>query len=239
MRVLEPSGQYHGTIWGELPPGFPTDQAERTYRYLLEQMPTVSLTRILMGEGFKGVAYRFRAALEYEAEFRLSFQAPGGVAPPVDEHYAQEKALFGFFVSGLACIECFSFAVHAIGAFYQSKTFRLDPKSLKNITPERVADALTGAWPSSQVATTVQSLISDDEFRTWKDIRNILSHRAVPARSITVAAGEEIQSTWQLMRSQGLGQDEPLASATAARREWLGDRIRELWHSVEQSFPPE
>jgi hypothetical protein len=238
MSLLKQSGEYHSRIWGELPPAFPTDPAERTYRYLLERMPADSLTRILMGEGFKGVAYRFRAALEYETEFRLSFEAPGGVAPPTDEHYAQERALFGFFVSGLACIECFWFAIHAIGAFYESKVFRLDPRSLKNLTLKHLADGLTRTWPDSEVATAVQALISDEVFRNWKDIRNILSHRAIPARLITVTPADETQSTWQLVRSQGLGQDEPLALATVARREWLEARVRELWHSVEQSFPP-
>src|SRR5690349_19281241 len=178
MRVLRPSGLYHGRTWGELPPGFPTDQAERTYRYLLEQMPADSLSRVLIGEGFKGVAYRFRAAVEYETEFRLSFHAPGGVAPPTDQHYGQERALFGFFVSGLACIESLSFAIHAIGAFYQSKLFGLDAGSLKNISPERLASSLNATWPATEVATTVQSLISDEVLRRWKDIRNILSHRA-------------------------------------------------------------
>lgn len=238
MRLLEPSGQYHGRAWGELPPAFPTDQAERTHRYLLEQMPADSVARILMGEGFKGVAYRFRAADEYETEFRLSFPGPGGVVPPTDQHYGQEKALFGFFVSGLACLECFSFAIHAIGGFYRSEKFELDPRSLRRITPERLAADLSGAWPASEVATAMQSIVGDEVYRRWKDIRNILSHRAVPARLITVTPGEETQSTWQLVRSRGLGHDEPLASSTVERRRWLEKRVRELWHAVEQSFPP-
>src|SRR5205814_1232825 len=108
-RRLEPTGAYQGPIWGTLPGAFPTEQAERVYRSLLEQMPSDSIPRDLMGYGFQGVAYRFRAASDYGAEFEGLIGAPGGAAPPSDDVYRQERALFGFFVSGLACLECFSF----------------------------------------------------------------------------------------------------------------------------------
>jgi hypothetical protein len=80
-RRLEPSGGYHGPIWGTLPPAYPTEQAQRVYRYLIEQMAAQALPSALMGHGFKGAAYRFRAATEYQSEFERSFRAPGGVAP--------------------------------------------------------------------------------------------------------------------------------------------------------------
>ena len=76
-RRLEPAGAYQGPIWGTLPGAFPTEQAERVYRYLLEQMPSDSIPRDLMGYGFQGVAYRFRAASDYGAEFEGLIGAPG------------------------------------------------------------------------------------------------------------------------------------------------------------------
>ena len=203
-RRLEPTGNYHGPVWGSLPPAYPTEQAERVYRYLLDQMPADSTARALMGHGLKGVAYRFRAATEYESEFESSFLAPGGVAPPVDDHYRQEKALFGFFVSGLACLESFAFGLHAIGAYYKPTMFGLSPGHLKAIEPKAVADFLQRSWPSALVSRVMGALVQEDSFRKWKDIRNVLGHRAVPPRAIEVAPGSGVRSTWQLVKYQFL-----------------------------------
>lgn len=236
-RRLEPTGDYHGPVWGSLPPAYPTEQAERVYRYLLDQMAAQSRPRALMGYGFMGVAYRFRAAMEYQSEFESSFRSLGGVAPPMDEHYRQERALFGFFTSGLACIESFAFALHAIASHYKSSSFGLTEQDLRSVKPEAVAEALQRAWPSALVTTFINEIVHDATFRTWKVIRNMLSHRLVPPRAITVSPGSGIQSTWLLNSHQFLDQDEPLDTVTGSRRLWLEERIRDLWDGVEQSFP--
>ena len=236
-RRLEVTGDYHGPVWGSLPPAYPTEQAERVYRYLLEQMPAESTSRALMGHGFKGVAYRFRATTDYASEFENSFLAPGGVAPPVDDHYRQERALFGFFVSGLACLESFAFALHAIAAYYRPESFGLSDGHLRAIGPKAVADALQSAWPGALVSRITNELVKDDTFRTWKDIRNVLGHRVVPPRHITASPGSGIRSTWGLA-NQFLDRDEPLEAVARPRSLWLTERVRDLWDGAEQSFPP-
>lgn len=237
-RRLEPIGTYHGPIWGSLPTAYPTEQAERVYRYLVDQMPADSTPRALMGHGFTGVAYRFRATTEYQSNFEASFTAPSGVTPPTDDHYLQERALFGFFVSGLACLECFAFALHAIGAYYKPGTFDVSQKRLMEITPKSVANLLKEAWPNAAVTGAMRSLVDDDMFRKWKSIRNVLGHRAVPPRAIEITPGSGVRSTWQLVKYQFLDDDEPLDTMMPPRRHWLEKRIRDLWDGVEQSFPP-
>jgi hypothetical protein len=69
--------RYHGAVWGSLPPDFPTSVAERIYRAELDRMGASSEPARLMGMGFKGVAYRFRAAAEYDEEFSALFAAHG------------------------------------------------------------------------------------------------------------------------------------------------------------------
>jgi hypothetical protein len=84
----------------------------------------------------------------------------------------------------------------------------------------------------------MHELVEDDAFRSWKDIRNILSHRVVPPRAIVASPDSGIRSSWQLMNYQFLDRDEPLESVTGSRRPWLEKGIRDLWDGVEQSFPP-
>ena len=237
-RRLKPTGNYHGPVWGPVPQAYPTEQAERVYRYLLDQMPTDSIPRALMGHGFKGVAYRFRATTEYQSEFETLFYAPGGVAPPSDDYYRQERALFGFFVSGLSCIESFAFALHAIGSFYRPSTFRLTEESLRKVSPNTVAKALEDSYPCALVTIVINRLVEDATFQTWKEIRNVLSHRAVPPRDITFSLKSGMQSTWNLMNYQHSKQDEPLDAVTRSRALWLRRCICDLWDGVEQSFPP-
>ncbi len=191
-----------------------------------------------MGNGFQGVAYRFRAASEYCREFEDLFQAPGGAAPGVEVVYRQERALFGFFVSGLACLESFSFALYALGAFYKPRKFGLSSGHLKSITPLDVADRLGRHWPGALVSTQMAALIKDDTFKVWNSIRNVLSHRAVPPRTIWVGGASRPRAAWRLLEHHGLDRDEPLELVTEPRRRWLEERVRDLWNGVEQSFPP-
>lgn len=236
-RRLEPTGNYHGPVWGPLPQAYPTEQAERVYRYLLDQMPTDSIPRALMGHGFKGVAYRFRATTEYQSEFETLFGAPGGAAPPLKDYYRQERALFGFFVSGFSCIESFAFALHAIGAYYMPNTFSIEDQ--RKVAPSIVAETLKKCWPSALVTMIMNKLVQDEIFKTWKNIRNVLSHRAIPPRDITISFGSGFfQSTWHLISYQYSKQDEPLDAVTGSRALWLGRCICDLWDGVEQSFPP-
>lgn len=235
-RRLEPTGNYYGPVWGSLPSTYPTDQAQRVYRYFLDQMSVGSISGSLMGHGFKAVAYRYRATVEYQSEFRKLFAAPGGTAPPVDEHYRQEKSLFGFFVAGLACLESFAFSIHAIAAFYSPSRFPLSTKAQRGITPGAVAQRLQEVWPNATVTWVMRTLVKDAVFMNWSQIRNVLCHRVVPPRAIT--AGSRLRSDWELVKSGYLGKNQPLNRVMGRRRGWLERRIRDLWDGVEGSFPP-
>jgi hypothetical protein len=240
-RRLVPKGHYPGSapVWCSMPPDYPTEQTERVYRYLLEEMRPGSQTSALMTEGFRAVAYRFRAASEYQSGLESSFQAPGGRAPPGDGQYLQERAIFGFFMSGQAALESFAFAVHAIGAHYRpSPLFGLSVTQLENVHPKSVTTALAKFWPNGLLTNVMQKLLQDQTFKTWATIRNVLGHRAVPTRSIQITPGREIRVTWLFSMGGHRVGDESLESAMKLRRPWLAATLRELWDGLEQSFPP-
>jgi len=233
--VPQPSkGTYHGPIWGALPPDYPTERAESIYRKLLDDMDAKSHARALMGLGFKGVAYRFRAAADYQGESETSYYAPGGAAPPLDEQYRQERALFGFFVSGLASLESFAFATHAAAAHYKSAQFLLSDDALRAVDPRSVADGLARLWPSASLTEVWQRLIADDAFRKWKEVRNILSHRLVPPRLIAISPGSQTQTAWSFTNARLADSDEAFDKITGPRRLWLGRYLCDLGCSRSQ-----
>lgn len=238
-RRLEPKGDYTGSIWGELPSDYPTEQAERVYRYLFEEMKAHPRGSALVGHGFTGVAYRFRAATDYQSDFETSFLAPGGDAAPVDEQYRQERAIFGFFASGLAALESFSFAVHVISAHYEARNrIGISDAQLENVYPSSVAETLNKFFPNAPLTTTIRNLVGESTFERWNKIRNILSHRAIPPRSITFSPGSKTRVTWLFTKEKYLASDEDLSTVLNARRPWLSASLRELWDALEQSFPP-
>src|SRR5258707_82886 len=69
----------------------------------------------------RAVSYRYRAATEYADDYLSTLSAPD----LNENRYSQEKALLGFFVSGLAAVESFYFGVYFIGAHVQPAAFGL------------------------------------------------------------------------------------------------------------------
>lgn len=229
--------EYEGNIWGSLPADYPTVLTEQCYRKLLDAIPVGSYGRELMGYGFKGVAYRFRATSEYQREFECSISAPGGAAPPADEEFLQERCLFGIFTSGLASLESLTFAIHALAGHYEPGYFSLERGGLRNVSPAAVSGAMQ-KWPAAPIAQVLGSLISDSVYAEWKDIRNILSHRVVPPRLISIQPGRKIKTYWHLTKAQFSSADESLHGVTAGRRIWLAKQLTMLWQAIDSSFPP-
>ena len=52
---------YKGPIWGSMPPGYPTKTAEAEYRRFIQLVGEGTDKRHLMGYGFKGAAYKYKA----------------------------------------------------------------------------------------------------------------------------------------------------------------------------------
>ena len=68
--------------------------------------------------GWKGLAYRFRAAVEFDLEFHAAL---GG--RDFEERFIQEKALHSFFVSALSAISCFFYGAYALRHSFSRATF--------------------------------------------------------------------------------------------------------------------
>lgn len=147
-------------------------------------------------------------------------------------------AIFGFFASGLAALESFSFAVYVIGAHYEPNRIGISDAQLKEVYPRGVVAILDKFFPNAPFTTTIRNLIDESTFERWNDIRNILSHRAIPPRSITFSPGSETLVTWLFTKEKYLASDEDLSTVPSVRRPWLSASLRGLWDALEQSFPP-
>ncbi len=218
--------QFQGAVWGDMPDDFPTEPLEAHYRTLLNALPTSSRARRLLGLGLKGVAYRFRSMAESDEDFTEIIRRHG-VTPPVDQHFAQENSLFGFFMAGMSCLDCLFYSLHALGGHYTPEKFSLENSSLQSVRPRTVVEAYEAVWPNTSLTLTIRCMIDSPRFRRWTRVRNVLTHRAVPPRSISIGPGRDADVIWQVEEAGTQDADERIDDLTTApKRLWLSTQLR-------------
>lgn len=171
--------------------------------------------------GWNAVAYRLRATQEHDVAFRSMLVTPGG---GWDRRFHEENTLFGFFTSGVSCLDAFCYATYAVGHAHRPIDFPMtSSKDLRSIGIERTTGAVERRFPGSSLALALRSLVGDDMFKQWIVIRNVLVHRLSPGRTIFLSAGVPFASAdlW----IDGLAVDDRL---TGTRGEWLTPRVSEL-----------
>ncbi|CCK82418.1 hypothetical protein [Desulfobacula toluolica] len=221
--------KYHGHIWGDLPDDFPTLDLEKAYRNCIDMIGEEHPSRRLMGMGLSGAAYRFRMLSEQDHMFTTSFNNVGG-GPPIDDYYQQETSLFVFFIAGLSCLESFFFAMHAMASYYKPEVFGLEENQLRNVKPKAVVKCFKKKWPGSNLTLAMNKLVESNEFDEWQTLRNILSHRVVIPRQITINVREQSNNViWQTgMAGPEFGDIQLNQLTTTTRRKWLADQLMEL-----------
>ena len=166
-----------------------------------------------------GIAYRFRACCEYSEDY----SSIGN--PNFEGLHFQEKALFGFFVSGLSVIESFCYGAFMVGALIDQLAFPIaDDKALRGINPGSTAKAYQNSKVAGEpLAKLLAGLVDDDEYKKWVNVRNVLAHRLTPGRIVGMAP-----SIWQA------GHDiELTATATSDRRAWLAKHLTSLMDALD------
>lgn len=149
---------------------------------------------------WSGLAYRFRAALDC-GDRLISLLNKYGAKPPPEERYLQEHALFDFYSSGFSAFECGFYGLYTIGSLVSSGHFPLaTPRDQQMVSPARTKDAFTRAFPGDPILACFAQLFADQEFQQWREIRNILTHRAAPGRRMYISIGsdDEPPTKWKL-----------------------------------------
>lgn len=161
--------------------------------------------------------YRFCTCVEHDEAFRDSIKRVG-VNPNQKEHYIQERELFGFFINGLTVIESLAYSSYILGAMLVENGFPMNAPKL--IQVNHTADKYNKYYPNEPLSNELDQLRNSSDYDEWKKIRNILAHRVIPARKITV-------TLWppQLDNSPKASWiDDTLelnANTTLSRRKWL------------------
>jgi len=138
---------------------------------------------------WNALAYRFHGAVDAGARFQKSLNDFGSHPAP-HQRYQQEEALFNFFSNGFAAFEAMFYALFAVGSFIDSQAFPLTtPKEQQRVSPSHTADAFKRAFPNDLILDAFAALFVDPSYQRWREMRNVLTHRAAPGRRVYVGIG--------------------------------------------------
>jgi hypothetical protein len=188
-----------------------------------------------------GIAFRLRACAAHDAAFTSSFGRRGGALDD-EELFAEDEALFGFFMNGLSALECLCYGLYALGALVCTPTgtpsvppppdFPLlvpaAPEKLRLIGLGRTLDAFTTRFPTSTITDCLKALKDDTTYSEWKDIRNVLAHHTASAGRTLDYSGSSAPFLWngppQAVKQWG-GDIALSAESTTARYQWLREKV--------------
>jgi len=213
-----------------MPPEFPAETYNKVHSCFVKYGNTHRGQRKLFGLGWNGLAYRYRALVDYDEEFTTSVKVSN--SPPPDERYKQEKALLGFFVNALSAIECFFYSAHCMASILEPSEFPISRSKDLRFYPEQVATKFNTNFPDDCLSIEMRLCLDEPTYKEMKDMRDVLAHRGMPPR-IFYAGGDlngmvtmpknikDPSDQWQF--------DLPVdAQTTASPRQWLYDALKGL-----------
>jgi hypothetical protein len=124
-----------------------------------------------------------------------------GAHPPPKERYQQESCLSAFFSSGFATFESAFYGLYALGVMVNGSPLSLaTAKDKQSVSPSRVHTAFSKAFAGDGSLAAIDAVLNDIEFKTFRETRNILTHRTAPGRTMYVGIGgdEDLPTEWKL-----------------------------------------
>ncbi len=177
---------------------------------------------------WNAVSYRFRAVTDHSINFTEAIQ----INSDMESRYIQERELFSFFVSGLAVLESYFYAMFAAGAILNPTNFPFVTETdFKHVTCKETTKNYSFVFSSHNLPTVMQSLIHSKQFQELERIRNLLAHRIATTRIISLTTGSGSPAKpheWRLFPGFFLD-----INTTVSRRIWLTQTLNELLYHTD------
>lgn len=176
--------------------------------------------------GWNALRYRYLACSEHDRDFTALIRKQH--TDP--DRYGEERALYGFFVTGQSAIESLFYGLYALASVLRSDKFPIRDQDPRNIKWDHTAQRFGSSFPGEALTGALTELAGSTEFEDWRKQRNILAHRATPGRGIYIGGPKDGVIEWSDIE---LDQE-----TTASRRRWLSTAIGNILRSAD-SFTAE
>lgn len=182
-----------------MPHDFPVAGMESIHSKAFARRGTHSEIYEHFASAWNAVAYRFLAVTEYEVEFTASLAIHSADATV---RHQQEKQLFGFFSNGFSVFEAAFYGLFSLGSLLSPSEFPIaTAKDQQRISPTTTTNALKSAFPTSPINAALKTIADDPAYLEWREVRNVLTHRAAPGRRFHADLGgkdSSIPDQWKL-----------------------------------------
>jgi len=224
------------TVGFTMPPEFPAEAYDEVHSRLVKYKETHPIQWESFGLGWNGLAYRYRALVEYDEEFTASIMVSN--SPPPEERYRQGKALFGFFVNAVSVTECFFYSANCMASILKPYIFPLSKSEDLRMRSNKLVSRFANQFPNDRLSNDMRRCIGDPVYKKTKDIRDVLTHRGALPRKFYVGGDRDGLATmpnnvkapvnqWQFDFAVDTG-------TTASRREWLSRILKDLIESANE-----
>jgi hypothetical protein len=184
---------------------------------------------------WNAVAYRYCGLAEADKELRTSITSSN--APPPEERYRQEQALFSFFANGVSTLECFFFACYCFASVVNHVAFPVTEAKGLRIDSHGVAKKFGEGFQSEQLTREMARCLKDEKYREMADFRIVLFHRGSLPRRFYRGGQRDGAATIPAKPTQPSDQwlfDLPLDEQTIRSwREWLSEMLSGLIDGAE------
>lgn len=172
-----------------MPPMFSVPTYDGINKHLSKYMKSHELQWRSFASAWNGIAYRARAATEYDEEFTRLIAISSSPSP--EERFQQENALFGFCVCALSTLECFFYATYCFASILKPTVFPIStPKDLK-FYPKDVVFKFANEFVGEAIVNEMQTCLNSPTYTELTEIRNVLTHRGAPPRKYFMGGGED------------------------------------------------
>jgi hypothetical protein len=183
-----------------MPADFPTVAFERAYSHTKKRVRGRATQFEHFAAAWNAISFRFLALCDDGDQFSSSIEMQGAEAN-LQQRYLQERHLFGFFGNGFSTFESFFYGMFAIGSMLDPPNFLLTlPKDQQAVAPGTTNRAYLRAFAGDTILTVFQAVLDDTDYREWKEVRNILTHRTAPGRTIFVSITTDVDlpAVWKI-----------------------------------------
>jgi hypothetical protein len=183
-----------------MPADFPVQAFESVHGRLAHFSDRRPTLHVHFAGAWNALSYRYLSLIEHGDAFTASIVVHGA-APDAQRRYQQERDLFGFFSNGFSVFESFFYGMYAIGALLDPARFPLEtPADQQRVTPARTVDAYSKAFPVDRILDAFRCFVNDSAYKECREIRNVLTHRSAPGRTIfvTFEGSEAPTDEWKI-----------------------------------------
>ncbi len=170
-----------------MPDDFPAIACNRVWAKVVPIAASRNDLYAEFASAWNAVSFRYLGMVQDGDAFTKSIIADG-TSPPAERRFHQEKCLFDFFSSGFSAIDSFFYAAFALGALVDPAAFPFaNDAARRKVKVSATVESFGRRFPTGQPLAALQAAASSPEYTQWRNVRNILTHRAAPGRKLYVS----------------------------------------------------